>query len=83
AKAYEIPEGGRDAQGQHVANLLAFQPEEHIAQVLAIRDYEVADYLVLATKSGLVKKTPLKLYESSRTGGIIGINLREDEAGNP
>ena len=83
AKAYEIPEGGRDAKGQHVANLLAFQPEEHIAQVLSIRDYEVADYLVLATKSGLVKKTPLKLYESSRTGGIIGINLREDEAGNP
>ena len=83
AKAYEIPEGGRDAKGQHVANLLEFQPEEHIAQVLAIRDYEVADYLVLATKSGLVKKTPLKLYESSRTGGIIGINLREDEAGNP
>ena len=83
AKAYEIPEGGRDAKGQHVANLRAFQPEEHIAQVLAIRDYEVADYLVLATKSGLVKKTPLKLYESSRTGGIIGINLREDEAGNP
>ncbi|WP_368387930.1 DNA gyrase subunit A [Schaalia turicensis] len=83
AKAYDIPEGGRDAKGQHVANLLAFQPEEHIAQVLAIRDYEVADYLVLATKSGLVKKTPLKLYESSRTGGIIGINLREDEAGNP
>lgn len=82
AKAYEIPEGGRDAKGQHVANLLAFHPEEHIAQVLAIRDYEVADYLVLATKSGLVKKTPLKLYESSRTGGIIGINLREDEAGN-
>ena len=83
AKAYEIPEGGRDAKGQHVANLLAFQPEEHIAQVLAIRDYEVADYLASATKSGLVKKTPLKLYESSRTGGIIGINLREDEAGNP
>ena len=83
AKAYEIPEGGRDAKGQHVANLLAFQPEEKIAQVLAIRDYEVADYLVLATKSGLVKKTPLKLYESARTGGIIAINLREDEAGRP
>ena len=83
AKAYEVPEGGRDAKGQHVANLLAFQPEEKIAQVLAIRDYEVADYLVLATKSGLVKKTPLKLYESARTGGIIAINLREDEAGRP
>lgn len=83
AKAYEIPEGGRDAKGQHVANLLAFQPDERIAQVLAIRDYDVADYLVLATKSGLVKKTPLKLYESARTGGIIAINLREDEAGRP
>ena len=64
AKAYEIPEGGRDAKGQHVANLLAFQPDEHIAQVLAIRTYEDADFLVLATKRGLVKKTPLSLYNS-------------------
>ena len=83
AKAYEIPEGGRDAKGQHVANLLAFQPDEHIAQVLALRDYDAADYLVLATKSGLVKKTPLKLYDSPRSGGIIAINLREDEEGRP
>lgn len=83
AKAYEIPEGGRDAKGQHVANLLAFQPDEKIAQVLAIRDYDMADYLVLATKSGLVKKTPLKLYDSPRSGGIIAINLREDEEGRP
>ena len=83
AKAYEIPEGGRDAKGQHVANLLAFQKDERIAQVLAIPDYESADYLVLATKSGLVKKTRLGDYDSVRTGGIIAINLREDEQGRP
>ncbi|WP_022917309.1 DNA gyrase subunit A [Ruania albidiflava] len=81
AKAYELPEGGRDAKGQHVANLLAFQPDEHITQVLAIRDYEQADYLVLATKSGLVKKTRLTEYDSSRTGGVIAINLRESADG--
>ncbi|MDO4259943.1 MAG: DNA gyrase subunit A [Actinomycetaceae bacterium] len=83
AKSYEIPEGGRDAKGQHVANLLAFQTDEHIAQVLAIRDYDQAEYLVLATKAGLVKKTRLEEYRSARTGGIIAINLREDEAGRP
>ncbi len=83
AKAYEIPEGGRDAKGQHVANLLAFQPGEHIAQVLAIQDYDQARYLVLATTSGLVKKTPLQAYNSPRTGGLIAVNLREDEEGRP
>lgn len=77
AKAYEIPEGGRDSRGQHVANLLAFQPEEEISGVLAIRDYDQADYLVLATKSGLVKKTNLEDYNSPRSGGLIAINLRE------
>ncbi len=81
AKGYELPEGGRDARGQHVANLLAFQPEEKIAQVLAIRDYEQADHLLLATKSGLVKKTRLSEYDSPRTGGIIAIRLREGEGG--
>jgi DNA gyrase subunit A len=83
AKAYELPEGGRDAKGQHVANLLAFQPDERIAQVLAIRDYEQAEYLVLATRSGLVKKTRLSEYDSTRTGGVIAINLRSDDDGNP
>lgn len=83
AKAYELPEGGRDAKGQHVANLLAFQPDEHIAEVLAIRDYEHADYLVLATREGLVKKTYLTEYDSNRSGGVIAIRLREDEDGNP
>ena len=68
AKAYELPDAGRDARGQHVANLLAFQPDEQIAEILAIRDYEAAPYLVLATKGGLVKKTPLKDYDSPALG---------------
>lgn len=81
AKAYELPDVGRDARGQHVANLLAFQPDEQIAQILAIRDYNAAPYLVLATRSGLVKKTMLKDYDSPRAGGVIAINLRETEDG--
>ncbi|WP_051275115.1 DNA gyrase subunit A [Cellulomonas sp. URHD0024] len=83
AKAYELPEGGRDAKGQHVANLLAFQPGEKIAQVLDIRDYTSVEYLVLATQRGLVKKTRLTEYDSNRSGGVIAINLREDEEGRP
>jgi DNA gyrase subunit A len=79
AKAYELPEGGRDARGQHVANLLAFQPGEEIAQVLDLRDYEQAPFLVLATRGGLVKKTRLTEYDSNRTGGVIAINLREGD----
>ncbi len=81
-KAYQLPEGARDAKGQHVANLLPFQPGEGIAQVLTIPDYEQAEYLVLATKSGLVKKTRLSEYDSPRQAGVIAINLREDEEGN-
>ncbi|WP_218566624.1 DNA gyrase subunit A [Vallicoccus soli] len=81
AKAYELPEGGRDARGQHVANLLAFQPDEAIAEVIDLRDYEQAPYLVLATRSGLVKKTRLSEYDSNRSGGLIAINLRTDEEG--
>jgi DNA gyrase subunit A len=79
AKAYELPDAGRDARGQHVANLLAFQPDEEIAEVLALRDYEAAPYLVLATRSGLVKKSRLTDFDSPRTGGIIAISLREDD----
>ncbi|MBW4032195.1 MAG: DNA gyrase subunit A [Acidobacteria bacterium] len=79
AKAYELQEAGRDAKGQHVANLLALQPGEEIAQVLDIRDYEAATYLVLATRGGLVKKTALSEYDTNRTGGIIAINLREGD----
>src|SRR6478735_7236799 len=79
AKAYELPDAGRDARGQHVANLLAFQPDERIAEVLTVRDYQVAPYLVLATRSGLVKKSKLTAFENVRSGGIIAINLREDD----
>ncbi|OZD43175.1 DNA gyrase subunit A [Rhodococcus sp. 06-1477-1B] len=76
SKAYEVPEAGRDAKGQHVANLLALQPDEEIAQILDIRDYSVATYLVLATRNGLVKKTRLDEYDTNRQGGVIAIKLR-------
>ena len=79
AKAYELPELARDAKGQHVANLLAFQPDEKIAKVLALRDYEQAPYLVLATKHGLVKKTRLTEYDSNRTGGVIAVAFRDED----
>jgi DNA gyrase subunit A len=78
-KAYNLPEASRDAKGGHVAGLLSFQPDEDIAQVLAIRDYEQAPYLVLATRSGLVKKTRLGDYNSPRQAGVIAINFREDD----
>jgi DNA gyrase subunit A len=78
-KAYHLPESARDAKGGHVAGLLSFQPDEEIAQVLAIRDYEQAPYLVLATRRGLVKKTRLTDYDSPRQAGVIAINFREDD----
>ena len=78
-KAYHLPESARDARGGHVAGLLSFQPDEQIAQVLAIRDYDSAPYLVLATKRGYVKKTRLVDYNSPRQAGVIGINFREDD----
>ena len=78
-KAYEVSEAGRDAKGQHVANLLALQPGEEIAQVLDIRDYAVATHLVLATKNGKIKKTALSEYDTNRQGGIIAINLNEGD----
>ena len=79
AKVHELPDAGRDARGQHVANLMAFKPGEEIASVLSIKDYTVAPYLVLATKSGLVKKSPLSEYDSPRTGGLIAIALKGDD----
>ena len=79
AKAYELPEASRTARGQHVANLLAFQPEERIAQVIQIRGYEDAPYLVLATRNGLVKKSKLTDFDSNRSGGIVAINLRDSD----
>ncbi|HEY9244673.1 MAG TPA: DNA gyrase subunit A [Streptosporangiaceae bacterium] len=79
AKAYELPDTARDARGQHVANLLAFQPDERIAEVLAIPDYTVAPYLVIATRTGMVKKSLLTAFDSPRSGGIIAINLRDED----
>ena len=79
AKAYELPELARDSRGHHVANLVPFLPDEEITQVLALRDYDAAPYLVLATRSGLVKKTRLEDFDSARSSGIIAINLREDD----
>ncbi|HIW64085.1 MAG TPA: DNA gyrase subunit A, partial [Candidatus Stackebrandtia excrementipullorum] len=79
SKAYELPEASRTARGQHVANLLAFQPDEQIAQVMQISGYDVAPYLVLATRRGLVKKTKLSDFDSARSGGVIGINLRDGD----
>ncbi len=79
AKAYEVAEAGRDAKGQHIANLLALSPEESVTQILDIPDYAAAKYLVLATRNGLVKKTRLSEYDTNRTGGIIAINLRDND----
>ena len=79
AKAYEVQEAGRDAKGQHVANLLSLQPDESVAQVLDMKDYQAAPYLILATREGLVKKTALDAYDTARTGGIIAIKLREGD----
>ncbi|WP_087015204.1 DNA gyrase subunit A [Leucobacter sp. 7(1)] len=78
AKTYEIPEGGRDAKGQHLANLLALAPDESVTQILDVRDFE-SGYLLLATRDGLVKKTALGEYDTNRTGGIIAIKLREGD----
>ncbi|MFE5287948.1 DNA gyrase subunit A [Nocardia sp. NPDC056611] len=79
AKAYELPEANRTARGQHVANLLAFQPDEKIAQVIQLKSYEDAPYLVLATRKGLVKKSKLTDFDSNRTGGIVAVNLRDED----
>ncbi len=79
AKTYEVPEGGRDSKGQHLANLLALAPDEAVTQILDVRDFADAGYLVLATRDGLVKKTALTEYDTNRTGGIIAIKLREGD----
>ena len=79
AKVHELPDAGRDARGQHVANLLAFKPNETIASVISITDYTSLPYLVMATKSGIVKKSPLEEYDSPRTGGLIAITLKDKD----
>ena len=78
-KAYHLPEAAREAKGGHVAGLLSFQPDEQIAEVLTIRDYEQAPFLVLATRKGMVKKTRLTEYDSPRQAGLIALNFRTDD----
>lgn len=79
AKVHELPDAGRDARGQHVANLLAFKPNESIASVISIADYASLPHLVIATKGGIIKKSPLVEYDSPRTGGLIAITLKDSD----
>ena len=79
SKVHELPDAGRDARGQHVANLLALKPNEKIAQVIAIKNYLSLPYLVIATRFGMVKKSPLPEYDSNRSGGLIAISLKEGD----
>ncbi|MEA5641133.1 DNA gyrase subunit A [Cutibacterium granulosum] len=78
-KVWQLPEASRDARGGHVAGLLSFLPEEHITRVMTLRSYDDAKYLLLATRAGLVKKTQLTAYDSSRQAGVIAINFRTDD----
>jgi DNA gyrase subunit A len=75
AKGFEVVEAARDAKGQHIANLLALLPGESVAQILDVRNYAAAEYLVLATGKGLVKKSKLTDYDTNRTGGVFAIDL--------
>jgi DNA gyrase subunit A len=75
AKGYELQEAARDAKGQHIANLLALLPGESVAQILDVRNYAGAEYLVLATRKGLVKKSKLTDYDTNRSGGVFAIDL--------
>ncbi len=78
-KAYELTDTGRDARGQHVANLLSLAPEEHVVEVQDLRDYDQAKYLVLATRNGVIKKSRLSDYDSSRSTGLVAITLRDED----
>jgi len=78
-KAYELTDTGRDARGQHVANLLSLAPEEHVVEVQDLQDYSQAKYLVLATRNGVIKKSRLADYDSSRSTGLVAITLRDED----
>ena len=78
-KGYEIPEAGRTARGTAIINLLQLQPEEKITAVIPIKEYEEGKYLFMATKKGLVKKTPIMDYANVRKTGLAAITLREDD----
>ena len=78
-KAYEIPEAGRTARGTAIINLLQLQPDEKITAVIPIREYKEGNYLFMATKNGIVKKTPITDYANVRKTGLAAINLRDDD----
>lgn len=78
-KAYEIPESGRTARGTAIINLLQLLPEERITAVIPLKDYHKGKFLFMATKKGIVKKTPIVEYENIRKTGLQAINLREDD----
>jgi DNA gyrase subunit A len=78
-KGYEIPEAGRIARGTAIVNLLQLQPGEKISAVMAVKDYKENEYLIMATKNGLVKKTPITEYMNIRKNGLQGIVLREND----
>ena len=78
-KAYEIPEAGRTARGTAIVNLLQLMPGERITSVIPMRKFEEGKYLVMATKAGLVKKTPMEEYANVRKTGLVAITLRDDD----
>lgn len=78
-KGFEIPEAGRTAKGTAIVNLLQLEPDEKITTMIPIKEFTEDQFLVMATRYGIIKKTPLSEYDSSRKNGIIGINLRDDD----
>jgi DNA gyrase subunit A len=78
-KAYEIPESGRTARGTAIINLLQLVPEERITAIIPLKEYQDNKFLFMATRKGIVKKTPIKDYENIRKSGLQAINLREDD----
>ncbi|MGN1326819.1 MAG: DNA gyrase subunit A, partial [Clostridia bacterium] len=78
-KGYEIPEAGRTAKGTAIVNLLSLDAGEKISAVIPLTNFEDGKYLLMATKNGLIKKTPLKEYDSSRKTGLLAINLKDDD----
>ena len=78
-KAYEIPEASRTSRGTAIINLIPLQPDEKITAMIPIKEYEDDKYLFMATRNGIVKKTPIKDYENIRKNGLAAINLREDD----
>ncbi len=77
-RGFDIPEGGRTAKGTAIVNLLALEPGEKITAVIPLKSFEDSEFLLMATRSGLIKKTPLKEYDSGKKTGLIAINLKEE-----